>query len=141
MKRVDVVLGIVVVSGGNVLICRRRAADPLGGLWEFPGGKVEPGESLEQCLARELAEELGIQVRIIEPMPPIEHDYPAVHVRLHPFLCAHVAGDPRPLAAAEVLAVAPKDLPRYRMPPANDPMIRWLVPRLAAERHDDRARG
>src|SRR6185312_6787763 len=81
MKRVDVVIGIV-VRDGTILICQRQRSDALAGYWEFPGGKLEPGETIEQCLARELREELAIIARPIEPLAVIEHDYPHVQVRL-----------------------------------------------------------
>jgi len=126
MNRIDVVIGVV-VRDRKVLICQRCAQDRLGGYWEFPGGKQEPGESHQQCLARELAEELQIQVRAIEPLRIIEHDYPDVRVRLHPYLCEHAEGEPTPLACQQVLWVAPADLPTYRFPPANDQLIRDLL--------------
>lgn len=129
MKRVEVVIGIV-VRQGKVLICRRRAQDPLAGCWEFPGGKVEPGESLLDCLARELAEELAITARPIEPLAIIEHDYPHVQVRLHPYLCEYDSGEPRPLASEQAIWVSPAELPRYHFPPANDHLIQELVARL-----------
>ena len=132
MKRVDVVIGIV-VRDGKILICQRRQSDALAGYWEFPGGKLEPGETLEQCLARELREELAIIARPIEPLAVIEHDYPHVQVRLHPYLCQHESGDPQPLAAEQAIWVAPTNLARYRFPSANDDLIRQLIARFSAE--------
>jgi len=129
MKRLDVVIGIV-LREGKVLICQRRRSDPLAGYWEFPGGKVEPGETLEQCLLRELREELAINARPIEPLAVIEHDYPHVQVRLHPYLCRHESGEPQPLAAEQVTWVAPSDLTKYRFPPANDDLIAELIKRF-----------
>ena len=126
MNRIDVVIGIV-VRDRKILICQRRQEDRLGGYWEFPGGKQEPGESHQQCLTRELAEELQIRVRPIEPLEVMEHDYPDVRVRLHPYLCEHVEGEPTPLACQQVHWVAPADLPAYRFPPANDHLIRDLL--------------
>jgi 8-oxo-dGTP diphosphatase len=84
MKHVDVAIGIIVRSG-KFLICQRRAEGALAGFWEFPGGKQEPAEAIEQALARELKEELGIEVRTIEAMPPIEFDYSSMLIRLHSF--------------------------------------------------------
>jgi len=131
MKRIDVVIGIVIRSG-RVLICQRRADDPvLGGYWEFPGGKLEAQESREQGLIRELAEELAIRVRPTEALPVIEHDYPTVHVRLHPYLCEHMDGEAQPLACEQVIWILPGDLARYRFPPANVELIHTLIRRLA----------
>jgi mutator protein MutT len=126
LKRIDVAIGIV-LHRGRILICQRRTQDALGGYWEFPGGKQEPGESIEQCLTRELAEELGIVVRPTEPFAPIEWNYPAAQVRLHPYLCELVSGQPTPLACQQVLFVKPADLLNYRFPPANDDLIRSLA--------------
>src|SRR5256885_9809071 len=88
MNRVDAAIAIV-VRAGKVLVCQRKDDDTFGGYWEFPGGKQEDGETLEQCLARELREELNIAARPTTPLDPIVHDYPEALVRLHPFLCEH----------------------------------------------------
>jgi A/G-specific adenine glycosylase len=130
MKQIEVAIGIVLCRG-QILICQRRPLDPLGGLWEFPGGKQEPGESLEQCLLRELAEELCIGVSVLEALPSIDYDYSAAHVRLHPYLCEHLEGHATPLAAQRAIWVKPSDLPSYSFPPANDNLIRELVRRFS----------
>jgi len=78
---IEVSAGLV-FRDGLLLIAQRRPQDHLGGLWEFPGGKLEPGESAEDCLRRELMEELGIEVEIKELAETIEHDYPGKKVRL-----------------------------------------------------------
>src|SRR4051794_22767890 len=101
MKRIDVAIAVV-CHQQKVLICRRRAKDRLGGYWEFPGGKAEADETAVDCLKRELREELDIAVEPIATLPTIEHDYPDIQVRLHPFLCAHTSGEPKPLACDEV---------------------------------------
>jgi mutator protein MutT len=129
--QIDVVIGVVQRDDGHVLVCQRKAEGHLGGYWEFPGGKREPGESLEQCLARELEEELAIRIRILFALDVIEHDYPAVRVRLHPYLCAHTDGVPQPIACQRTEWVAPPRLPDYRFPPANDALIAQLVRRLS----------
>ena len=129
MKRIDVAIGIV-QRDGKVLICQRRQQDHLAGFWEFPGGKLEAGELCEQCLVRELAEEVGIEVRPIEALAAIEYDYPAVHVRLHPYLCEWLSGEAKPLAAQQVLWVDADDLAGFRFPPANDGLIGELARRF-----------
>ena len=131
MQRLDVVLGVL-VRAEKVLICRRHDGSHLGGHWEFPGGKREAGESLEQCLTRELAEEIGIEVRPLAALDVIEHDYPDRHVRLHPYLCAWIGGEPRPLASRELKWVAPMELADYSFPPANDALLHQLRQRLGA---------
>jgi A/G-specific adenine glycosylase len=125
MKEIDVVIGLV-CRGTQVLICQRRSQDPLGGYWEFPGGKQEPGESRQQCLTRELAEELAIRVRIVQPLETIVFDYSTFRVRLHPYHCAHLEGDPKPLASQQLAWATAADLPGYHFPPANAPLLRWL---------------
>lgn len=129
MKQIDVVIGLV-CRANQLLICQRRTQDPLGGLWEFPGGKLERGESREHCLARELAEELDIRVRILRPLPTIEYEYSSVHVRLHPYLCAHLDGEPKPLASQQLAWVAAGDLSHYTFPAANAPLLGWLAEHL-----------
>jgi mutator protein MutT len=129
-KQVDVVIGIV-VRDGKVLICQRRLHhDALGGLWEFPGGKVEPGESYERCLERELLEEVDIQVRVIEAMECIEFEYPSARVQLRPFLCEYRSGNARPLASQQIAWVLPAELNNYAFPAANDGLIRKLTQQL-----------
>src|SRR4051794_37704117 len=93
MRRIDAAIAIV-IRDGKVLVCQRKDDDTLGGYWEFPGGKKEDGETLEQCLARELDEEICIRAKPLRQLTTIEHDYPEVLVRLHPFVCAHEAGEP-----------------------------------------------
>jgi mutator protein MutT len=133
MKEIDVVIGLV-CHRGKVLICQRRQQGPLGGYWEFPGGKQDPAESRQQCLVRELAEELAIRVRIIEPLAGVTYDYDDIRVHLHPFLCEHVDGTPRPLAAQRLIWATAHDLANYRFPPANDSLIRWIAQRLGMDR-------
>ncbi|HEX8911870.1 MAG TPA: 8-oxo-dGTP diphosphatase MutT [Humisphaera sp.] len=126
MKRVEVVIGIV-RDGERVLICRRRADNPvLPGYWEFPGGKVESGETREDALRRELSEELQIDVRPTASLEPIEHAYPTAVVTLWPYVCELLGGTPTAVGCAEVRWVRPADLPTYEFPPANADLIRGL---------------
>jgi mutator protein MutT len=130
MKQIDVAIGIV-MRAGKILICQRRAGSPLCGYWEFPGGKHEPGETLEQTLHRELAEELAIQVCILEPLSKIEFDYGPAQVRLYPYLCDHLNGEAQPLASQALAWAAPSELPKYQFPPANFGLIADLMARFA----------
>ena len=140
LAQVDVVIGIVLRDDGHVLVCQRRDGGHLGGYWEFPGGKREPGESLERCLLRELQEELAIHVRPLTALDIIEHQYPAVRVRLHPYLCAHVAGTPQPIGCQRVEWVAATQLGDFRFPPANDALIADLIRRLSGSTPEDAGR-
>jgi mutator protein MutT len=129
MKRVDVDIAII-TRGGKVLICQRKSDNTFGGCWEFPGGKREPGETAEQCLRRELDEELAVRARPIEALDVIEHDYPAARVRLHPYLCEHTAGEPQLLACQQAIWVDPPALRDYPFPPANEGLIEQAIERL-----------
>jgi A/G-specific adenine glycosylase len=96
-------------------LAQRPANGLLGGLWEFPGGKVEPGEELTACLQRELAEELDIQAAVVEPFGTYRHAYTHFRVTLHAFLCHVTAGEPKALHASQVAWVTPGDLGNYPM--------------------------
>src|SRR3954452_11926928 len=140
MKRIDAAIAIV-TRGSQVLICQRQSDDTFGGLWEFPGGKQEDGETLEECLARELREELNIAARPTVRLPPIEHDYPHVQLRLHPFVCQHESGEPELIECQQARWIAPTELPGYEFPPANGPLIERVVKHLTsrADVEDDAA--
>jgi mutator protein MutT len=129
MKRVDVAIAIV-LRGSQVLIARRKSTGPFAGLWEFPGGKREPGETITECLHRELWEELTIHAKPIVSLPPIAHDYPQFHVRLHPYLCLYETGEPQLMECEEVRWVEPSDLRQYRFPEANTGLIDELLKAL-----------
>jgi mutator protein MutT len=129
-RRIDV--AIAVISGDRgVLICQRRRNDSFGGYWEFPGGKRDPGESLHDCLHRELREELAIAVRITESLTKIAHNYPHIHLTLHPFLCQHISGAPKALESDRFKWIKPAQLRRHRFPPANKALLDEVVQRFA----------
>ena len=120
----------LIESNGRLLICRRREQDSFGGLWEFPGGKREAGESWDACLRRELREELGVSVGPLEPCGTMRHRFVDGTVHFRVFRCAIIDGEPRPLDAQALRWVRPLDLTRYPFPPAN----RRLIARLARGR-------
>lgn len=126
MKRIDVAIAVV-FRVDHVLICKRRVDAHLGGFWEFPGGKVEQNEDLKTCLIRELREELEISADILAALPVIEHDYPDRRVRLHPFLCAHTAGEPKAIGCEEARWVHYSSLNEYKFPPANEVLLTEIV--------------
>jgi mutator protein MutT len=121
------VTAAVVRRDGQVLIARRLPSGPRGGLWEFPGGKVEPGESPEEALRRELREELGVAVEVGPLLMRVDHDYPDRAIRLVAYDCTLAAGDPEPLECAEVSWVAPAELVTYPLAPADEPIRERLL--------------
>jgi 8-oxo-dGTP diphosphatase len=121
------VAAALILHEGRYLLTRRKAHVHLGGLWEFPGGKREPGESLEDCLRRELREELGIEITEPVPFQIIRHAYPQKTVELHFFRCSIKDGEPRPLGCEALQWVPPEELPRVPLPPADRPLVDALL--------------
>ena len=117
----------VVRRNGRILITRRLDHVHLGGLWEFPGGKVEAGESLEGALLREIREELGMEIAVGSEIFTIEHDYPTKFVRLHFFNCTVIQGEPQPLDVSELRWVTPTQLAEFEFPPADAELIQKLI--------------
>lgn len=93
MKRIEVAVGVVFNHLGEVLVGQRVVKDLYFEKWEFPGGKLEQGETPEQALVREFLEETGIQIRLSKPLMLVEHDYPDRHVRLHVHTINEFSGD------------------------------------------------
>ncbi len=122
-KTVEVAIAVVYASDGTLLICKRKADTVLGGYWEFPGGKCNPGESPEACATREVEEETGLIVAATQPLPLIEHTYPHARVRLHPFICRHIRGTLELREVAEARWILPAELTHFRFPEANRPLI------------------
>ncbi|MBI3332780.1 MAG: 8-oxo-dGTP diphosphatase MutT [Candidatus Omnitrophica bacterium] len=117
----------VIRREGQFLIAQRKAEDSFGGCWEFPGGKLLPGERLEDCIVREIREELDLQIAVDSKLEVVEHRYPHRVIRLHSFLCRVVAGQPRAIECAAWRWVPPSELDRYRFPPASGPLIALLL--------------
>lgn len=130
MSSVHVAVGVILDEKGKVLITRRATDSHQGGLWEFPGGKVEPGESLRDALSRELLEELGIVVAHAEPLTDIQHDYGDKQVRLEVHLVCEFTGQAKGLEGQPLAWVQPEQLASYQFPEANAPIIdalnKWL---------------
>jgi 8-oxo-dGTP diphosphatase len=123
--KIDVVAAVI-RDNGKILITQRLDNVHLAGLWEFPGGKVEPGESLEVALEREIREEVGLEIRVIGEFFTVEHDYPDKSVRLHFFNCIVLQGEARPIDVADLRWVSPGDLGNYQFPPADADLIARL---------------
>lgn len=122
------VTAAVIERDGRFLIAQRRPDDgSLGGLWEFPGGTVEAGETPEDCLRRELAEELAIEVRIGELINRNTHAYPHVTIELLAFRVTWLEGEMELREHTSARWVAPDELDLFPMPPADGPLVRVLV--------------
>jgi len=124
-------VGVVLDAAGRVLIDQRLDEGLLGGLWEFPGGKQEPGEAITATIERELGEELAITVAVGEELITLEHAYSHKRLRFVVHLCEHRSGEPQPLACQQVRWVEPGDLDAYPFPAANARIIAALRARLA----------
>ena len=135
VPHVDVVGGIVwdgdpLARGARHLIAKRKADDMLGGLWEFPGGRVEEGETREEALVRELREELAIDVEVIAPFVRIDHAYTHFRITLYTYHCRHVGGHPRTIDCADWAWIRPDELDAYAFPKAD----RKILEALSAQR-------
>lgn len=124
-------VGVVLDGRGRVLIDQRLPEGLLGGLWEFPGGKQEPGEAIAATIARELREELAIEAEVGEELITLEHSYSHKRLRFVVHLCRWLAGDPQPLASQQVRWVEPEGLAAFPFPAANARIIAALLERLA----------
>ena len=120
---IHVAAGVIKDAKGQILIARRPDHAHQGGLWEFPGGKLENGESAPQALARELQEELGIDVEHCEPLIQIRHDYPDKSVLLDVWVVDLFRREPHGREGQPVRWVAPADLHNYQFPAANVPIV------------------
>ncbi|MCA1957783.1 MAG: 8-oxo-dGTP diphosphatase MutT [Nitrospira sp.] len=134
MKMIEVAAGLI-RRNGRYLIARRKSGTHLAGFWEFPGGKREAGESLTECLQRELFEELGIRVDVPIPYQIIRHDYPERIVELHFFRCTIEEGEPTAIECEEIRWVRPDELTAFEFPPADRPIVKAL------QRDDEEGRG
>ena len=114
---------------GRVLIAERPAGKSMAGLWEFPGGKVEAGERPEECLIRELAEELGIAVNeaCLAPLTFASHNYPDFHLLMPLYVCRRWEGIVTPREGQRLAWVKPQRLRDYPMPPADEPLVSHLM--------------
>jgi len=121
-----VVAAAVIERGGCFLLSRRLKGTHLAGLWEFPGGKCEPGEPATACLTRELLEELGVTSAVRDELIVIEHNYPEKHVRLHFHRC-EIDGEPRPMLGQELRWATRTELRSLEFPEADRELVDLLV--------------
>jgi mutator protein MutT len=120
------VAAALVFRGGKLLITQRYPGAHLGGLWEFPGGKREPQETFEQCLVRELREELGIEVTVGGLLESITHAYPEKKVHLKFYLCRWKQHEPQPLGCPAFKWVSASELHKYAFPAADARLLEKL---------------
>ena len=111
---------------GQLLITQRHANSHLGGRWEFPGGKRESGETFEQCLVREIREELGVEISVGELFEEISHTYPEKSVHLKFFLCKLLSGEPQPIDCAAVKWIKKDGLDAHEFPAADTRILEKL---------------
>ena len=125
-------IGVAVIWNDErqILIDRRRPEGLLGGMWEFPGGKIEPGETVEACVRREIQEELGIEVTVGDRLITVEHAYTHFRVTLYVHHCQYVSGEPRPIECDEIRWVSVDELDEYPFPKANTRIIEAIREQL-----------
>lgn len=111
----------------HILIAQRKPGVFLGGYWEFPGGKLEPGETIQACLVREVYEELGVHVKAAELFSVQEHAYPEKTVRLHFYFCDWISGEACKHDCADFRWVRPEEMKDFNFIPADTEMINELI--------------
>jgi mutator protein MutT len=111
---------------GKVLITKRPRGSHLEGLWEFPGGKQEKGESLQACLEREIREELGLRIRAGEILLTVDHEYGSRAISLHTLTCTYIEGEAAGLEGQELRWIAPTELSKLTFPPPDRAVIEFL---------------
>jgi 8-oxo-dGTP diphosphatase len=126
-RTIRVVAALLQREDGKVLITQRRPQAFMPLKWEFPGGKVEPGESDQQALARELKEELDIEVEVGGHFMGLKHDYPDFEVDFQVYSCTILSGDLRKVAVNDYRWVAISDLETFEFPPADQPTVEQLL--------------
>ncbi|SKB11914.1 Adenine glycosylase [Planktothrix sp. PCC 11201] len=119
-------VGVIWNHQKQILIDKRRAEGSLGGLWEFPGGKLELGETLEDCIKREIKEELAIEIEVEDHLMTIEHAYTNFKVTLNVYHCRYLGGEPQPLECDEIRWVTLDEIDQFPFPKANEKIIAAL---------------
>lgn len=125
---IEVVCGIIGDGKGSYLACQRPEGKHLGGLWEFPGGKVDPGETPQAALVRELMEELGVLVEVGEALEPVIWSYERTTIRLSPFHCQITEGEPRAIEHQQLRWSVPAEFSSLHWADADLPILEQLRP-------------
>ena len=116
----------IIIENGKVLLARRAEGEKLAGFWEFPGGKREDYETIEQCLVREIQEELALDVRVLSEFGISNYKYPGGEIRLIALLCEICGGTPTPRVHDAVVWVSISDLLHYQLAPADVPLAQKI---------------
>ncbi|PSO62401.1 MAG: 8-oxo-dGTP diphosphatase MutT [Cyanobacteria bacterium QH_2_48_84] len=121
-------IGVAVIwnERGQILIDRRRPEALMGGIWEFPGGKIEANETVQDCIKREIREELAIEIEVEEHLITIDHAYTHFRVTLNVHHCRYLSGEPQPLVCDEIRWVTLEEINQFPFPEANTEIIRAL---------------
>lgn len=121
-------IGVAVIRNDRqeILIDRRRNEGLMGGMWEFPGGKIEAGETVEACIKREVLEELGIAIEVGKHLITIDHTYTHFHLTLIAHHCRYLAGEPQPIECQEIRWVSLQEIDQFTFPNANKKIIAAL---------------
>lgn len=127
MSSPTAVVAALIRRDGKFLICRRPPHKARGGLYEFVGGKVEPGETKTEALVRECREEMDIEVLPLSVFMELTHEYPDMTVDLTLYECRLVAGEPRMLEHTDIRWIAPAEIPRYEFAPADREILKKLM--------------
>lgn len=128
----------VIWKKDKILISQRPMKGLLGGLWEFPGGKKETGEAIQETVRREIKEELGVDVRVGKKIAEVDHAYSHFKITLHAHHCHYLRGKPQTLGVQAWRWVSPEDLKRFAFPKANQPIIATLLDTAQNAPKDDR---
>lgn len=126
IKEIEVVAAVI-ERAGQFLITLRLETSPMGHCWEFPGGKIEKGETIEQCAIRECEEEIGVTVEPLKRLKDARYDYPHGKIFLHFVLCRLVSGEPRPIHCREARWIMPKEFANYEFPAADIGVIQEIL--------------
>jgi 8-oxo-dGTP diphosphatase len=121
------VTAAVIERGSEILIAQRLKGSHMGLKWEFPGGKIEPGESPEECLMREIKEELDLDIRVGDRLMVVDHQYEKMRVILHCYRCCYLGGDAKKKDCQDFRWVACGDLENFDFAEADRPVVRYLT--------------
>ena len=125
-KKQITVTAAIIWQDGKILITKRPEGKHLEGMWEFPGGKKEETETLEECITREIREELGVDIKPGKLLLTVNHEYKSKVVELHIFECALINGSPIPLEGQDMKWVKPEDMRDYTFPPPDIEVIAFI---------------
>jgi len=121
------VAAAVIIKDGRIMIAKRKEEDKLGGLWEFPGGKLEEEETIQECLKREIREEFDGEIEVGDFITVNQHSYPHISIELYAYYAFWLKGEFKPLEHQEVKWVLPEELEAYEFAPADITIVNTLI--------------